>query len=39
VFSQLAPRFRDMRLAVGVDELRFDTDVLTGGLLELPVIW
>jgi cytochrome P450 len=39
VFSQLAPRFPDLRLAVGVDELRFNTDVLTGGLLELPVTW
>jgi pentalenolactone synthase len=39
VFSQLAPRFPDLRLAVGVDELRFNTDVLTGGLRELPVTW
>ena len=39
VFSRLAPRFPDMRLAVGVDELRLNTDVLTGGLLELPVTW
>ncbi|MGH3586533.1 MAG: cytochrome P450 [Pseudonocardia sp.] len=39
VFSQLVPRFPDMRLAVGVDELRFTTDVLTAGLRELPVIW
>jgi cytochrome P450 len=39
VFAQLVPRFPDMRLAVGVDELRFKTDVLTGGLLELPVTW
>jgi cytochrome P450 len=39
VLSQLSPRFPDMRLAVGVDELRFNTDVLTGGLWELPVTW
>jgi cytochrome P450 len=39
VSSQLVPRFPGMRLAVGVDELRFKTDVLTGGLLELPVTW
>jgi cytochrome P450 len=39
VFSQLVPRFPTMRLAVGADELRFNTGVLTGGLLELPVTW
>ncbi len=39
VFSQLVPRFPDMRLAVGVEELRFNTDTLTGGLLDLPVTW
>jgi cytochrome P450 len=39
VLSQLVSRFPGMRLAVGVDELRFRTDVLTGGLLELPVTW
>jgi pentalenolactone synthase len=39
VFPQLVARFPEMRLAVGVEELRFDTGVLTGGLLELPVIW
>jgi pentalenolactone synthase len=39
VFPQLVARFPEMRLAVGVEKLRFDTGVLTGGLLELPVIW
>jgi cytochrome P450 len=39
VFAQLVSRFPGMRLAVGVDELRFRADVLTGGLLELPVTW
>jgi len=39
VFSQLVQRFPSMRLAVGVEELRFNTGVLTGGLLELPVTW
>jgi pentalenolactone synthase len=39
VFSQLVARFPEMRLAVGVEELRFNTDVLTGGLLDLPVTW
>lgn len=39
VFSQLVPRFPEMRLAVAADELRFNTGVLTGGLLDLPVTW
>jgi pentalenolactone synthase len=39
VFSQLIPRFPEMRLAVPVGELRFNTGVLTGGLLDLPVNW
>jgi cytochrome P450 len=39
VFSQLVSRFPGMRLAVGVDELRFRDDVLTGGLIEVPVTW
>jgi cytochrome P450 len=38
-FSQLIPRFPTMRLAVPVDELKVNTDVLTGGLVELPVTW
>ncbi|SEK27178.1 cytochrome P450 [Nonomuraea pusilla] len=39
VFSQLVPRFPEMRLAVAVEELRLRTGALTGGLLELPVTW
>ena len=39
VFSQLVARFPAMHLGVGVEELRFNTGVLTGGVLELPVIW
>jgi cytochrome P450 len=39
VFSQLAPRFPTMRLAVPLDELTLRQDTLTGGLIELPVTW
>ena len=39
VFSQLASRFPAMRLAVDVEELKLRTDVLFGGLVELPVRW
>ncbi|ONI92248.1 cytochrome [Saccharothrix sp. ALI-22-I] len=39
VFSQLVRRFPTLRLAVGVEELRMRRDVLTGGLVELPVRW
>jgi cytochrome P450 len=39
VFGQLLPRFPSMRLAVPVEELKVNTDVLTGGLVELPVTW
>jgi cytochrome P450 len=39
VFAQLAARFPDMRLAAPVTELRFNTDVVTGGLVQLPVTW
>jgi pentalenolactone synthase len=39
VFSQLIPRFPSMRPAVPVDELQVKRDVLTGGLVELPVAW
>ena len=39
VFSQLIPRFGGIRLAVPVEELRVRRDVLTGGLVELPVTW
>jgi cytochrome P450 len=39
VFGQLIPRFPTMRLAVPVEELRVRSDLLTGGLAELPVTW
>lgn len=39
VLSQLASRFPAMRLAVGVEELTLRTDMLFGGLVELPVRW
>ncbi|MFI9586003.1 cytochrome P450 [Streptomyces sp. NPDC052236] len=38
-FGQLVSRFPDMRLAVPVEDLRVRSDVLTGGLIELPVTW
>jgi cytochrome P450 len=39
VFSQLVSRFPTMRLAVEVEELTLRTDMLFGGLTELPVRW
>jgi cytochrome P450 len=39
VLSQLIPRFPRMRLAMPVEELHVRTDLLTGGLAELPVTW
>jgi cytochrome P450 len=39
VVSQLVSRFPTMQLAVDVDELRMNTDLLFGGLAELPVRW
>ncbi|HZE37223.1 MAG TPA: cytochrome P450 [Stackebrandtia sp.] len=39
VFSQLIPRFPSMRLAVGVEELEWHDDQLTGGIKALPVTW
>lgn len=38
-FAQLVPRFPVMRLAVPVEQLKVRGDVLTGGLVELPVAW
>nr|WP_237330406.1 cytochrome P450 [Streptomyces sp. BA2] len=38
-FGQLISRFPAMRLAVPIEELRMRSDVLTGGLVELPVSW
>jgi cytochrome P450 len=39
VFSQLIPRFPQMRLAVDVAQLVVDSGTLTGGLVEVPVTW
>ncbi|APU16613.1 MULTISPECIES: cytochrome P450 [Actinoalloteichus] len=39
VLAQLIPRFPAMRLAVPVEELRIDRDILAGGLVALPVTW
>jgi pentalenolactone synthase len=39
VFGTLLQRFPTLRLAVPVEELRPRSDLLTGGLLELPVTW
>jgi cytochrome P450 len=39
VFSRLPARFPKMRLAVPAGELHVRTDVLTGGLVALPVEW
>jgi len=39
VFERLCARFPGMRLAVPVEELRWRSHLLTGGLAELPVTW
>ena len=39
VFSQMIPRFPDMRLAVDVDALHINTEALGSGLVALPVTW
>ncbi|MET8760769.1 cytochrome P450 [Lentzea sp. NPDC004782] len=39
VFSQLVPRFPTMRLAVPAEDLTLRQEVLTGGLVALPVTW
>ncbi|MEV4312119.1 cytochrome P450 [Actinocrispum sp. NPDC049592] len=39
VLGQLIPRHPGMRLAVPVEQLRYRTETLTGGLIELPVTW
>ena len=39
VLAQLLRRVPTLRLAVGIDELRPNTHLLTGGLAELPVTW
>jgi pentalenolactone synthase len=39
LFEQLLPRFPNLRLAVDLDQLRSHDDLVTGGLVELPVAW
>jgi pentalenolactone synthase len=39
VFARLIPRFPTLQLAVPLEDLRIRSDVLTGGLFELPVTW
>jgi pentalenolactone synthase len=39
VFARLVPRFPTLRLAVPLEQLRVRSNVLTGGLFELPVTW
>jgi pentalenolactone synthase len=39
VFVRLIPRFPTLRLAVPLEQVRVRSDLLTGGLVELPVVW
>jgi len=39
LFSRLIARFPTMRLAVDLEDLRAHDDQITGGLVDLPVIW
>lgn len=39
LFAQLLPRFPHLRLAADLPELRSHHDLVTGGLVELPVTW
>ncbi len=39
VLTQLIERLPALRLAVPVAELQLNTNVLTGGLAQLPVTW
>jgi pentalenolactone synthase len=39
VFSQMIPRFPDMRLAADAATLRINTEALGSGLVALPVSW
>ena len=39
VFSQMIPRFPNMRLAVDAVDLTINTEALGAGLVELPVFW
>ena len=39
IFGTLFRRFPGLRLAVPIDQLRLRSDLLTGGLTALPVVW
>jgi len=39
VFERLPARFPNLRLAVPFEDLRWRSNLLTGGLAELPVTW
>jgi pentalenolactone synthase len=39
VFGTMFRRFPTLRLAAPVEQLRPRSDILTGGLVELPVTW
>jgi cytochrome P450 len=39
VFARLIPRLPTLRLAIPMEQLRLRSDLLTGGLAELPVTW
>jgi pentalenolactone synthase len=39
VFARLIPRFPTLRLAVPIEQVRVRSELLTGGLAELPVTW
>jgi cytochrome P450 len=39
VFARLIPRFPTLRLAVPLDRVQVRSDLLTGGITELPVTW
>ncbi len=39
VFARLVPRFPTLRLAVPLEQVRVRSDLLTGGLVEVPVTW
>ena len=39
LFERLLPRFPRLRLAVPVEQLRNQDDLLIGGVTELPVTW
>jgi cytochrome P450 len=39
VFARLIPRFPALRLAVPLDRVQVRSDLLTGGVTELPVTW